>query len=143
MSGKKSILVFRDRPIYSNGLICLIHNVYSKIFFIIVGAHAPSYPSYNIRKDLVIFLDFYVWKETSHTMSKLELINKKVSKISDHLEFFFMHWTNLSRKNWNDLASPFWGLIYITLNHYIEIGRFGQTLHYLKKDSPKNSILWI
>ena len=91
MSGKKSILVFRDRPIYSNGLICLIHNVYSKIFFIIVGAHAPSYPSYNIRKDLVIFLDFYVWKETSHTMSKLELINKKVSKISDHLEFFFMH----------------------------------------------------
>ena len=32
--------------------------------------------------------------------------------------------------------------MYITLNHYIEIGRFGQTqqvviLHYLKKDSPK------
>ena len=67
MSGKKSILVFRDRPIYSNGLICLIHNVYCKIFFIIVGAIASSYPSYNIRKDLVIFFIFlfYVWKETS------------------------------------------------------------------------------
>ena len=52
---------------------------------------------------------------------------KKGTKSFDHSDFFFKYWTKIFPKNWIFLVSPFWGLVYITLYHYIEIGRFGQS----------------